>query len=468
MRLVLASTLQRIPLDRRAELATALASHAEDADDHNQPKLLWYGLAPLAESNPAALVPIAAEGQLPLTREWIARALAEDIGQSADSLNELLAAMATKDEPARADVLRGIVAGLAGRHKADPPTAWKAFAASFESAPNELKDQVRNLSVIFGDGRALAEVRRVALDDKAKIDQRRLALEALIDAKPDDLRQICEKLVSVRFLNVTALKGLTLFDDSEIGVQLAKSYSRFHPSERAVVMDTLASRPTFAAGLLDQIASGKLPREELTAVHARQIRSFGNEALTARLSEVWGELRDSPAEKQALIDELKSKLSPERLSAADKRQGRAVFQTTCANCHRLYGVGGAIGPDLTGSGRQNLDYLVSNIVDPSAVVSREFRMTIVRHTDGRVLNGLLVSQDDERVVLQTVKEKLTIPRSEVEEQTLSTLSAMPDGLVQPLKPEQIRDLIAYLMSPGQVELPVGFEPTLGVPARTGP
>jgi putative heme-binding domain-containing protein len=280
----------------------------------------------------------------------------------------------------------------------------------------------------------------------------------LIDAKPDDLREICEKLLSVRFLNVTALKGLTLFDDREIGEHLAANYSRFHPSERAAVMETLVARPAFAAGLLDQIAAGKLPREELTAVHARQFRGFGDDALTARLSEVWGELRDSPADKQALLESLRSQLSPESLSTADKRQGRAVFQTTCANCHRLYGAGGAIGPDLTGSQRQTLEYLVSNIADPSAVVSREFRMTNVRHSDGRVLSGLLVSQDDERVVLQTVKEKLTIPRDEIAEQSLSTLSAMPDGLLQPLKPEQIRDLVAYLMSPGQVELPAGFEP----------
>jgi putative membrane-bound dehydrogenase-like protein len=456
MRLTLASILQRLPLEWRAEVAEALAAHGEDSDDHNLPKLLWYGLAPLAESNPAALVPIAAEGQLPLTREWIARTLAEDIQKNGRAVDRLLEATASQEPSVRADVLRGLIAGLAGRHKAQPPAAWETFAASFAADPEEQREQVRNLSVIFGDGRALAEVRRIALDDKAKIDQRRLALEALIDARPDDLRPICEKLVSVRFLNVTALKGLTLFDDREIGEQLAKNYSRFHPSERAAVLETLVARPTFAAGLLDQIAAGKLPREELTATHARQIRSFGDEQLTARLSEVWGELRDSPAEKQALIESLKSQLSAERLSAADKRQGRAVFQTNCANCHRLFGSGGAIGPDLTGSQRQNLDYVVSNIVDPSAVVSREFRMTILRHRDGRVLNGLLVRQDDERVVLQTVKEELTIPKGEIEEQTLSALSAMPDGLLQPLKEGQVRDLIAYLMSPGQVELPEGF------------
>ena len=461
VRLVLASTLQRMPPEDRPALAAALAAREEDAADHNLPKLLWYGLAPLAESDPAALVPIAAHGKLPLTREWIARALAEDINKSGEALDELLAAAASQDEGVRIDILRGLAAGLAGRNKVEPPPAWAAFQASFESAPAVLQEQVRNLSVIFGDGRALEEVRRIALDGKARIDERRLALEALIDAKPDDLRDVCEKLLSVRFLNLTALKGLTLFDDAEIGQQLAKNYSRFHPSERAAVMETLVARQTFAEGLLDQLAAGKLPREELTATHARQIRSFGEEALTTKLSEVWGELRDSPQEKRDRIEQLKEQLTGDRLAGADKRQGRAVFQTNCANCHRLFGAGGAIGPDLTGGGRQNLDYLLSNIVDPSAVVSREFRMSIVRHADGRVLSGLEVSQDDERVVLQTPKEKLTIPREEIMERTLSTLSAMPDGLLQPLKEEQIRDLIAYLMSAGQVELPADFQAPAG-------
>jgi putative heme-binding domain-containing protein len=133
-----------------------------------------------------------------------------------------------------------------------------------------------------------------------------------------------------------------------------------------------------------------------------------------------------------------------------------VFHTTCANCHRLFGAGGTIAPDLTGSGRHNLEYLLSNIVDPSSVVNKDFRMSVLRMTDGRVLNGLVTSQDDERLVLQTAKEPMTLMRSEVDEIKLTTLSPMPEGMLQPLKPEQIRDLVAYLMSPVQVELPGDF------------
>lgn len=467
VRLVLASTLQRLPPALRPELAAALASHDEDAADHNLPKMLWYGLAPLARRNAAALVPIAANGKFPLTRQWIAGALAQDPVKNSAALDELLIATTRQSEEVRADVVRGLVAGLAGNRKANPPANWEVFAASLGNADPAIRDLVRDVSVVFGDGRALDEVRRVALDGKAQIPERQAALKTLIDARPDDLREICQKLLRVRFLNTTALSGLTLFDDPAIGEQLAKNYSSFHPTERPAVIEALVSRVSFAGALLEQIEAGKIPRSDLSALHARQIRSLGDEALTARLSEVWGELRDSPRERQEAIQRLKEQLTTDHLAKADARRGRAVFQTNCANCHRLYGAGAEIGPDLTGSGRHNLDYLLENILDPSAVVNKDYRMSIVRLADGRVHNGLIVSQDDRRVVLQTAKEKVTILREEIEQIAPTTLSPMPDGILQPLKDDQVRDLVAYLMGAGQVELPASADSRPAAAAGNG-
>jgi putative membrane-bound dehydrogenase-like protein len=453
VRLVLASTLQRLPTASRPALAAALLSHDEDANDHNLPKLIWYGLAPLIDSHPEWLVPLAANGKLPLTREWIARAIAEDPVKNASALEGLLAASLDKSEATRGDIARGLAAGLAGRRKAEPPKSWPAFAASVQSAEPQLQEIVRGLAVVFGDGRALDEVRRIALDDKAKVRERQAALETLIEARSDDLKPLCEKLLKVRFLNMTAMKGLTLFDDPSLGEQLAKSYTSFHPAERPAVIETLITRPAFASALLDQIAAKKIPASELLALQARQIRSYGDEELSQRLADVWGQLRDSPAEKQTLIAQLKGELTKDRLAAADRASGRTVFQTTCANCHRLFGAGGTIAPDLTGSGRHNLDYLLENIIDPSAVVNKDFRMSVVRTADGRVLNGLVTSQDDQRIVLQTPKEKLTLPRGEIDDLQLTTLSPMPEGILQPLTQTQIADLLAYLQSPSQIELP---------------
>jgi hypothetical protein len=309
VRLVLASTLQRLPAELRPALAAALASDEQYAADHNLPKLLWYGLAPLTKDRPSELVPIAADGKLPLTREWIARALAEEIAANRDVLDELLRRTAGRSESVQGDIVRGLAAGLAGHRRAEPPPAWKEFAASLESAAPEIKDVVRNLSVVFGDGRALAEVRQVALDSQAPMADRRSALRTLIDARPDDLQEVCQTLLRVRFLNTIAMQGLTRFDDPAIGEELARHYGSFHPSERAAVIEALVARPSFARGLLNQIEAGKIPRSELSALHARQIRSFGDAEVTKRLSEVWGELRESPSEKRQAIEQLKTQLS---------------------------------------------------------------------------------------------------------------------------------------------------------------
>lgn len=462
VRLALTSTLQRIPLAERPALALAIASHEEFVADHNLPKLLWYGLAPFLEKDASALIPIAVQGKFPLTREWIARALAESPSKHALALEGLLREATPANETVRAAIVRGLVAGLAGRHRTDAPLAWPAFAVSLEGALPETQELVRKLSAIFGDGRALEEVREIALSDRKSTAERRLALETLIEARPDDLREICEQLLTVRFLNATALKALALFDDEKLGEQLARSYGRFHATERGVLIETLVTRPSFARALFDQIEKGKIAASEISALQARQIRSFGDESLTRRLSEVWGELRDSPQDKQDLIAGLKGKLVSDRLHSADLSNGRALFHTTCANCHRLYGTGGTVGPDITGSGRHNLEYLLGNIVDPSAVVNKDYRMSVLRLADGRVLNGVVISQDEERIVLQTAKERLTVLRSEVDEVAPSTLSVMPDGILQPLAEQQVRDLFAYLMGAGQVDFPAGFSP---VPAE---
>ena len=190
-------------------------------------------------------------------------------------------------------------------------------------------------------------------------------------------------------------------------------------------METLASRPAFAGPLLDEMAAGRIPRADMTTFHARQIRSFNDATLTQRLGAVWGELRDSPAEKRQFIARMKAKLTPAALAAADKSAGRVVFNTACATCHTLYGHGGQVGPDLTGSGRDNLDYLLDNIVDPSAVVTADFRMSIVDLKDDRTLNGLIAAKTDCTITLKTMTETLTLERAEIEKIQESSLSLMP-------------------------------------------
>lgn len=453
VRLILASTLQRMPIRLRSSLATTLARHGEDAEDQNIPLMVWYGLIPVADAYPSELVKVAIASKLPTVRRLIARRLAEDLETAPQPVDQLLRHSAVASAEFQSDILHGLVEGLAGWRKAEEPPAWQAAReAATQSASPQVMSLVRELSVLFGDGRALDEVKQIALDGEASLDARRSALRTLIESRAPELRSICESLLGTRFLNTVALQGLTLYDDPAIGQQLAKNYRRFHHSERHAVIDALVSRPNFAESLLNRIASGSIPRTALSPFQARQIRSFGSASLTKQLNEVWGELRESAAERQQEIATFKSQLDPQTLSAADLAQGRQLFNSACATCHRLYGHGGAVGPDLTGSGRQNIQYLLDNMVDPSAVVSADYRMSVVVLVDGRILNGIVTRETDKTVTLHTAKEEITILRSDIEETQPSKLSVMPDGLLQNMTPTQVRDLIAYLMHPTQVPL----------------
>jgi len=453
VRLSLASTLQRLPVSQRADLAGPLLARSEDATDHNLPLLIWYGLIPLADADPGSLATLAAKAELPLTRKLIARRLAEDIEKNPAPLNDLLKVAATRPAAFQADIVNGMTDGLIGWRKARKPAAWDALASKLaNSSEATLRDRGRDLSVLFGDGRALDTVKKIALDPNADLNARKAALQALIDNRAPDLRLLCEQLLNVQFLNSVAARGLASFDDPAVGAKLVRAYRQFHASERGQLLSSLVSRSAFASALLDAVGEGKIPRADISAFHARQIRSFNDAALNKKLAEVWGELRDSPADRQQLIARWKTQLTPAALAKADTSQGRLVFNTVCAVCHTLYGEGGKIGPDLTGGGRDNVDYLLENILDPSAVVTADFRMSIVDLKDGRVLNSLIAAKTERTLTLKTMTETLTVERSEIAGIRDSALSLMPEGLLEALPPEQARDLIAYLMHKSQLPL----------------
>ncbi|MEZ5385021.1 MAG: c-type cytochrome [Prosthecobacter sp.] len=437
VRLNLASALQRLPVSKRAELAAALLSHTEDADDPFLPYMVWFGISPLAKQDPTALVQLAKNCTWPQTLRWIARSLAPQ----PEALNALLA-VNSSDE-----VLEGMTEAFKGIRKAPKPANWDKIVSASKSP------RIRDLSILFGDGRALDDVKQIALDGKADIAARESALKTLIDARPPDLRSICEQLLEVRGLNIIAARGLTLFDDPEIGLKLAKNYRKFNPADRPAVIDTLVSRPAFAKSLLAEMAANRIPRTDLSAFHARQIRSFNNDELSKQLVEAWGELRKSAADKKELIEKTKARLTPEVLAKANLSNGRMLFTAVCGACHMMYGQGGKIGPDLTGSGRASLDYLLENIADPSGVVSADFRMSLLTLKDGRQLSGVISESNARTLTLRTLTEPLTLDRAEIVKQETSPMSMMPEGLLLALQPDQVRDLIAYLMHPVQVAMP---------------
>ena len=455
VRLALASALQRVPLGQRAAIAGPLLAHAEDAGDHNLPLMLWYGIEPLAEQAPEAILTLIENTEISTPRQLIARRLGEDVERRPGPLNDLLLLAATKPAAFQQDILTGLVEALAGWRRAPKPAAWDAASVQFAKVDEA---RVRELAGVFGDGRALDKLRALALDAAAEMPVRHAALSSLIDARADGLRELCEQLFEVRDLTGIAAGGLALNDDPAIADQMLARFPGLPPVEKSPVMAALLTRPSWAAKLLDAIAAGRISRDELTAFHARQINGFHDAAIDAKLTDVWGASRETSADKTALITTWKERLTPESLAQADQRKGKVLYSQVCASCHRLYGEGGSIGPDLTGSGRVDLDYLLHNIADPSALVAADYQLSSLTMVDGRVLSGMIRSRNDSIIVLQTLTETLNLQVSDVAKSETSPISIMPDGLLGALDETQTRDLIAYLMSkePLPKETRIGF------------
>jgi putative membrane-bound dehydrogenase-like protein len=459
VRLALASVLQRLPIRDRSELAMALSNRVEDADDHNLPLMVWYGLMPVSQSAAVELAEVASASRWPLLRRLATRRIAEQLADDDQALQWLVELTIQRNDPAvYRDVIAGVADGLKGWRKATAPSGWdRLVSLAKKSNPDdqETAQRLGELGVLFGDGRSMDEVRQIVLDVSEEIGVRRSALLALIQQRPADLSEVCGKVLQDARINSVAARGLALDDSPESAQKMVEAYRRFRSPERPKVIEILTSRPSFASVLLSAIEAGKIPRDEVSAYDARAIHSLGDEILSARVGEVWGEIRQSPQERHQAMIALKQKLLAADLGSADLPAGRVVYQNLCGKCHKLYGEGQTIGPDLTGSNRNNLDYLIENVIDPSAVVSKDYRVSLLKMDDGRVLNGVVVARNDRVIRLQTQTELLVIDQDEVEEIRLTAQSPMPEGQLENLSEKQIRDLFAYLMHPVQVQLPAG-------------
>lgn len=453
VRLHLASALQRLRGEPRRAIGAALAMHGEDARDQNLPLMVWYGIEPMVHEHRAEFMVLAARARIPLLRRHIARRVAEEAADAA-ALEPLIRLVAANEDPAVAgDLLDGLLAGLASLGLRNPglPPSWPSTYAKLAgiSDPN-LGDKARRLALVFDDPRALTELRQLAAGTAIGAEQRRQALDALVAKKPADLAPFLITLLPDPAVAGTAARGLAAFDHPETAGSLLRHFNRFDAAARRDALQTLASRPAWAARLLDAVEANTISRREITAYTARQLASLGDSAITRRTTAIWGEMRPAPAEQKRLLANYRGSLTPGAIKAADPTAGRATYQRLCASCHKLFGEGGDIGPELTGSQRTNLDYLLENIVYPNAAVSRDYQLQIIETTDGRILSGFVVDEKPGALTVRAINEQVVIPVAEIRKRTLSPVSMMPEGLLQGLAPREIQELFAYLSSPGQV------------------
>lgn len=450
VRLYLGSALQRLPLDERWPIAQALIGHGEDADDHNIPLLLWYGIEPLVPADPQRAMELAAASDIPLLRRFIVRRASEQNS----TIGPVVAALAAApDTVAQTLIMEEMLAAFEGRVDIPMPDTWQAaWNRLSRSADQSVRDRANQLAILFGDQRVYPPMRELLGDPTRDISRRRQALDVLVQGRDRDAAPVLmsDAVLKEPQLRGPAVRALAALGDADVPATLLARYASFDAETRRDVIGTLVSRPQWTAELLNAIGDGQVPSSDVHAFHVRQILAFEQPRLNDLLRTHWGEIRETSADRQQQIARWKQILRPNVLRDANLGHGRRVYQKTCQNCHKLFGEGGDIGPEITGSNRANLDYILENILDPSAVVGRDYRMTVVVLEDGRVVNGLLKRETDSALTLQTINDRVVVPRDEIEERAASDVSMMPERQLDELSQTEVRDLIAYLASPVQV------------------
>ena len=345
---------------------------------------------------------------------------------------------------------------LKDRRRADAPPGWAEAAAQLAQSENaEIRQRAMLLSLTFGDPNASTAVRRLLAESKADSSDRLGALAALVQMKPGDLAPLLHSLLSDRVMAGAALRALASCGDESTPAAILRSYTSVSMDDKRYAIGTLASRAAYAKAMLEAVIGGKLPLHDLNALTVRQLGELNDPAIDAHVKKLWGSARKIDQDKAEQMAKYKAELTPEALKKADLSNGLHIFANTCAACHTMFDSGGKVGPNLTGSQRANLDYVLENVLDPSAVVANEYLMTLVRTTDGRVITGIIEEDGPTALTLKMPGESVTVLKSEIKSRKTESISMMPEGLIQGLSSKDRRDLIAYLASPGQV--PIGAE-----------
>ena len=434
VRLYLASALQRLGDAARWQIAEALMARGEDAADPNLPTLLWLGVEPLVARDPAFALERAARSEIPAIARFTARRIVD-----ADALEPLVAAIGRAPKTVES-LLEGMRDGLEGRFDLPAPANWPQVSERLKrSAEPGIARLALDVSQRFGDTEATGRNVAIVRDRTAPMEDRRRAMQILTAQRRPQLAGELPAAFDVPSLRVDAVRAVAAFDDEALGKLLIERYASFDTAAKAEAIRTLASRRRYGRMLTDALSKKAIPKQDVPPHVARQLLRVVGPGFT----DVWGAVERNAADEKAYA-RYRALLNETALKNADPRQGREVFLRTCGSCHKLYGEGGTIGPDITGANRTNVEYLLLNVLEPNAEVQDAYRMVVITTRDGRTYSGNVVSETPRQITLRMVGRDAAIDRSDIQSRDTTPVSMMPPGLFDALTDREVVDLVAYL------------------------
>jgi putative heme-binding domain-containing protein len=434
VRLYLASALQRVDDAARGAIAAELMMHGEDANDHNIPRMLWFGVEPLVKSNPTLALEQAARANIPMLARFTARRSVD-----ADAVEPVVAAIA-KGPKTQASLLEGLRDGLEGRFDVSAPPEWAPLFNRLKQSNDRVGQLASEVERQFDSTEAARQNLATVRNPAAPAAERQRAMQILAAQRRPQFAAELPAALDDPKVRLEAIRAVAAYDDDALGKAVIEKYRSFDAAEKREAIQTLSSRRRYGRLLTDALARNVIPRSDVPPYAARQLRRVVGTPFT----DVWGPVEQVAGEERAFA-RYRGLLNEATLARADADSGKAVYQRTCGACHMLNGEGGAIGPDLTGSNRTNVEYLLFNVLNPNGEVQDAYKAVVITTRDGRTFSGTLSGETDRQVTLRVVdRDVVVINKADIQSRETTNVSMMPMGLFDALTDREVIDLVGYL------------------------
>jgi len=331
-------------------------------------------------------------------------------------------------------------------------TSLRAMAAN---ADPSMQHAIRALGPVF------LAASRVAVDTKASVDNRRLAIE-LVGRGPNPSKDDVETLTSLltpsnpRDVQQAAVRSLGRLPFEGIAQSLFARWIELGPDVRSELLDVTLQRQTWLPRLFDAIEQGSISAGDIDATRRQQLLAHPEDALRERAERLLA--GTGPADRSEVLARYAVVADLE----ASVQRGQEVFNKRCAVCHRFNDQGFAIGPDLVALTDRSTTALLVAILDPNRAIEKKYIGYTVATEDGRIFTGLLGEESSNSITLRAQEGKShTLLRREIDVIVSTGKSLMPEGLEKDLSPRDVADVMAYIRAGGPTpkEL-VGNQPQL--------